>query len=73
MPVAPQATLSSAVAAALVERKAATTLRAVRHAQTDGGYAITISGNGPLTATRVEEAKDMPPRVLLDSLLKSMR
>lgn len=66
MPVAPRATLSSTGAAAPVERRAATTLRAVRYAQTDGGYAITISGNGPLTATRVEEAKDMPPRVLLD-------
>ena len=31
-----------------------------------GGMAVTLAGNGRLVATRVEEVKDLPPRVLLD-------
>jgi type IV pilus assembly protein PilQ len=47
-------------------KAAATELRSVRFATTDNGYAVTLAGNGPLVATSVEEAKDMPARVLLD-------
>jgi type IV pilus assembly protein PilQ len=53
--------------AAMAERRAAATqLRSVRVAKTDAGYAVTVSGNGPLLAASVDEAKDLPPRVLLD-------
>ena len=41
-------------------------LRSVRFAKIDNGYSVTLAGNGPLVASKVEEAKDMPPRVLLD-------
>ncbi len=47
-------------------RAAATELRSVRVSTIDTGYAITIAGNGPLVASSVEEAKDLPARVLLD-------
>lgn len=54
-------------AATAVEKKAAATqLKAVRFAKVDAGYVITLSGNGPLAASSVQEAKDLPPRVLLD-------
>ncbi len=49
-----------------VERRVATELRSVRYAKIDSGYAITLSGNGPLSATSVEQVRDLPPRVLLD-------
>jgi type IV pilus assembly protein PilQ len=44
----------------------ATQLRSVRYAQVENGYSVTLSGNGPLLAASVSEAKDLPPRVLLD-------
>jgi type IV pilus assembly protein PilQ len=47
-------------------RAAATQLRSVKYAKTDNGYAITLSGNGPLAASKIEEAKEMPARVVLD-------
>lgn len=59
-PVAP------AAAAAPAARAAATELRAVRAARSGDQVTVAIVGNGPLKATTVEEAKDMPPRVLLD-------
>jgi len=45
---------------------AATELRAVRTAETPNGFAVTLAGNGPLVASSVEEARDLPARVLLD-------
>ena len=48
------------------KRAPATQLKSVRFSQTDTGYAITLAGNGPLLAANVDEAKDLPPRVLLD-------
>jgi type IV pilus assembly protein PilQ len=61
----PSTSLGAGVSA--VERRAAATqLRAVRYEKTDNGYVITLSGNGPLLAAKVDEAKDLPPRVLLD-------
>jgi type IV pilus assembly protein PilQ len=54
------------VAKAAEKRAAATELRSVRYAKVENGYAVTLSGNGPLSAANVDEAKDLPPRVLLD-------
>src|SRR5436190_9554994 len=48
------------------KRAAATQLRSVRYAKVENGYSVTLSGNGPLSAASVDEAKDLPPRVLLD-------
>jgi type IV pilus assembly protein PilQ len=57
-------------AAPAVEKRssaaAATQLRAVRVAKIDDGYSITLTGNGPLAASGVTDAKDLPPRVVLD-------
>jgi len=55
-----------AAASAVKTRAAATQLRSVRFSKLDNGYAITLAGNGPLAAASVQEAKDLPPRVLLD-------
>jgi len=55
-----------AVTAAVATRAAATELRAVRASRSGDEVTVAIVGNGPLRATAVEEAKDMPPRVLLD-------
>jgi len=48
------------------KRAAATALRSVRFAKMDDGFSVTLTGNGPLLAANVGEAKDLPPRVLLD-------
>lgn len=56
----------AASATAAVARAAATELRAVRASRSGDEVTVAIVGNGPLKATTVEEAKDMPPRVLLD-------
>jgi type IV pilus assembly protein PilQ len=62
-PVAP----ATKPAANNVERRApATALKSVRFAKLDDGYSVTLAGNGPLLAAKVEEVKDLPPRVLLD-------
>jgi type IV pilus assembly protein PilQ len=47
-------------------RVAATELRAITASELPNGYAITLSGNGPLLASSVQEARDLPARVLLD-------
>jgi len=46
--------------------RAATELRSIKTAEMPNGIAITLSGNGPLVASSVEEARDLPARVLLD-------
>jgi type IV pilus assembly protein PilQ len=56
----------AAAATAAVARAAATELRAVRASRSGDEVTVAIVGNGPLKATTVEEARDMPPRVLLD-------
>lgn len=56
----------SAPAPAVEKRAAATQLRSVRVAKVDNGYSITLAGNGPLAASSVADAKDLPPRVVLD-------
>ena len=64
---APAASLASApVMRAAEKRAAATELKSVRFAKVDNGYSVTLVGNGPLLAAKVEEAKDLPARVLLD-------
>ncbi len=60
------ATASAAPVTARTTRAAATELRAVRASRSGDEVTVTIVGNGPLTASTVEEARDMPPRVLLD-------
>lgn len=49
-----------------VTREAATELRSVKTTQLPTGFAVTLAGNGPLVATSVETASDLPPRVFLD-------
>ena len=49
-----------------VTREAATELRSVKATQLPTGFAVTLAGNGPLVATLVETASDLPPRVFLD-------
>ncbi len=49
-----------------VRREAATELRSVKASQLPTGFAVTLVGNGPLVATSVETASDLPPRVFLD-------
>src|SRR6185436_16293316 len=56
---------ATAAAPMAEKRAAATQLRAVRYSKTDDGYSITLSGNGPLLAAKVDEANN-PERVLLD-------
>ena len=46
--------------------RAATELRAVRASRSGDDVTVALVGNGELKATTVEEANDMPPRVLLD-------
>ena len=53
-------------ATSATSKAAATALRSVRWAKLDNGYSVTLSGDGPLSASSVEEVKDLPPRVLLD-------
>ncbi len=60
------AALPVAAATGAVVRAAATELRAVRASRSGDEVTVAIVGNGALRATTVEEAKDMPPRVLLD-------
>jgi type IV pilus assembly protein PilQ len=55
-----------AAAASGAARANATELRAVRAARSGDDVTVSIVGNGVLKATTVEEAEDMPPRVLLD-------
>ncbi len=61
---APARTATSAAATSV--RAAATELRAVRASRSGDEVTVAIVGNGVLKATSVEEAKDLPPRVLLD-------
>ncbi len=49
-----------------ITREAATELRSVKATQLPTGFAVTLAGNGPLVATSVETASDLPPRVFLD-------
>jgi len=53
-------------AAVAEKRAAATQLRSVRFAKIEDGFSVTLAGNGPLLPASIEEAKDLPPRVLLD-------
>jgi type IV pilus assembly protein PilQ len=64
--IKPAAEPAPARAAGVEKRATATQLRAVRFAKSDDGFSVTLAGNGPLLAATVEDAKDLPPRVLLD-------
>ncbi|MEW6320782.1 MAG: type IV pilus secretin PilQ, partial [Acidobacteriota bacterium] len=45
---------------------AARSLRGVRAERVGSGMAVTIAGDGPLSAASIEEARDLPPRLVLD-------
>ena len=60
------ATAAPAAAAGAAARAVATELRAVRASRSGNDVTVSILGNGTLQAATVEEAKDLPPRVLLD-------
>jgi type IV pilus assembly protein PilQ len=64
--IKPAAEPAPAKPAVVEKRASATELRAVRFAKIDDGFSVTLAGNGPLLAATVEDAKDLPPRVLLD-------
>ena len=51
---------------AIAARAAATELRSIKASELPNGFAITLAGNGPLVASSVEDARDMPARVFLD-------
>ena len=51
---------------AIAARAAATELRSIKASELPNGFAITLAGNGPLVASSVEAARDMPARVFLD-------
>ena len=63
---APRTPQAPMVAKATVGRAVATELRSVEATELPDGYSVLLSGNGPLSATSVAEADDLPPRVLLD-------
>ncbi|HYE86493.1 MAG TPA: type IV pilus secretin PilQ [Vicinamibacterales bacterium] len=65
-PAKPSAPVAANKAVAAGRKASATQLRSVRYAKTDSGYSVTLAGDGPLSAASVAEAKDLPPRVLLD-------
>jgi type IV pilus assembly protein PilQ len=46
--------------------KPATQLRSVRIGKTDNGYSVTLAGNGPLLAAKVDATSELPHRVFLD-------
>ncbi len=64
--IAASAHVAAALARSPAARPAATELRSVKATELATGYSVTLSGNGPLVATSVEDARDVPPRVLLD-------
>ncbi len=61
----PKAPPPTAPAKAAERPAVATELRSVRVEQVDGGYAVTLAGNGALPGASVGEA-DLPSRLLLD-------
>jgi type IV pilus assembly protein PilQ len=44
----------------------ATQLRSVRIGKVDNGYSVTLAGNGPLLAAKVDATSELPHRVFLD-------
>ena len=44
----------------------ATQLRSVRIGKIDNGYSVTLAGNGPLLAAKVDATSELPHRVFLD-------
>ena len=44
----------------------ATRLQSVRVGAIENGYSVTLAGNGPLVAAKVDETSDRPHRVFLD-------
>jgi len=65
-PTAAKAMVGEPAVAKTATREAATELRSVTAAALPTGFAITLAGNGPLVASSVEDARDLPARVFLD-------
>jgi type IV pilus assembly protein PilQ len=63
---APSRPAAAHESAAATRAASATSLKAIRALSADEGLGIAIVGNGRLEASSVEEARDLPPRVLLD-------
>ncbi len=66
VPTAVKARVGAPAFANTAAREAATELRSVKAFELPTGLAITLSGNGPLVASSVEDARDLPARVFLD-------
>lgn len=64
--IASLALLGTAAQASADAGPAATVLQAVGASADGTGVTITLRGNGPLQASAVATARDLPPRVLLD-------
>ena len=47
-------------------KSGATQLRSVRIGKIDNGYSVTLAGNGPLLAAKVDATSELPHRVFLD-------
>ncbi|HXG88401.1 MAG TPA: secretin N-terminal domain-containing protein [Vicinamibacterales bacterium] len=62
----PAAAATNAPARAAKARRTATALRSIRSWPLTNGAGIALVGDGELIAATVEEAKDLPPRILLD-------
>jgi len=60
------ATTGGAATAGATARPGASSLKSVKAVDLPAGLAIALTGDGELVASAVEEAKDLPPRVLLD-------
>ena len=75
-PQRPAAAQTAAAATAAAPRRSspeierakagATRLQSVRIGKIENGYSVTLAGNGPLVAAKVDETSDMPHRVFLD-------
>ncbi len=66
-PASPVPTAARQSSAEMARAKAAATqLRSVRIGKVDNGYAVTLVGNGPLLAAKVDATNELPHRVFLD-------
>jgi type IV pilus secretin PilQ/predicted competence protein len=65
-PTFTKAAVGEPIEKAVATREAATELRSIKAAELPAGFAITLAGNGPLVASSVEDARDLPARVFLD-------
>jgi type IV pilus assembly protein PilQ len=62
----PRPEAGGAAAAVTRTKSAATSITSIRALPLANGVGVALVGNGPLNAAHVQEARDMPARVLLD-------